>query len=64
MRDLILFKEKILLYLIIMEKSDIVEIKPVFTSKCLKPLYKDHRVINGKINTIPLNVSNYIFGKF
>lgn len=47
-----------------MEKSDIVEIKPVFTSKCLKPLYKDHRVINGKINTIPLNVSNYIFGKF
>ena len=47
-----------------MEKSDVVEIKPVLSTKCLKPLYKDHRVINGKINNIPGNISNYIFGKF
>ena len=47
-----------------MEKSESVEIKPVLSTKCLKPLYKDHRVINGKINNIPVNVSNYIFGKF
>ena len=47
-----------------MEKNNIAEIKPVLTTKSMKPLFKDHRVINCKIKNIPENISNYIFGKF
>ena len=46
------------------KKEKKIEVKPVRYYKCMKPLTKDHRVINGEIKEIPDNVSCYIYGKF